>query len=59
MENLEDFKTVLEIIVILITFSQTFPPLAFVAGGLALYYVLKGKEEDKAPENETWEDEEM
>jgi hypothetical protein len=59
MENLEDFKTVLEIVVILITLAQTFPPLAFLAGVFTLYYILKEKEEDEEWEEENWEDEEQ
>jgi hypothetical protein len=43
MENLEDLKTILEIVVIILGFAENFPLLAIAAGLGTIYYLLKGK----------------
>ncbi len=49
MNNLEDFKTILEILVIILGLAQPYPLVAIAAGLGTIYYVLKGK--DKKEEN--------
>jgi hypothetical protein len=49
MENLEQFKTILEILVIILGLAQPYPLVAIAAGLGTIYYVLKGK--DKKEEN--------
>lgn len=49
MNNLEDFKTILEILVIILGLAQPYPVVAIAAGLGTIYYVLKGK--DKKEEN--------
>jgi hypothetical protein len=43
MENLEQFKTILEIIVIILGLAQPYPLLAIVVGMGTIYYLLRGK----------------
>jgi hypothetical protein len=49
MENLEQFKTILEILVIILGLAQPYPLVAIAAGLGTIYYLLKGK--DKKEEN--------
>lgn len=49
MENLEQFKTILEILVIILGLAQPYPLVAIAAGVGTIYYLLKGK--DKKEEN--------
>jgi hypothetical protein len=49
MNNLEDFKTILEILVIILGLAQPYPLVAIAAGLGTIYYVLKGK--NKKEEN--------
>lgn len=49
MNNLEDFKTILEILVIILGLAQPYPLVAIAAGLGSIYYLLKGK--DKKEEN--------
>jgi hypothetical protein len=49
MENLEDFKTILEILVIILGLAQPYPLVAIAAGLGTIYYLLNGK--DKKEEN--------
>jgi hypothetical protein len=49
MNNLEDFKTILEILVIILGLAQPYPLVAIAAGLGTIYYLLKGK--DKKEEN--------
>jgi hypothetical protein len=44
MENLEQFKTILEILVIILGLAQPYPLVAIVAGMGTIYYLLKGKD---------------
>ncbi len=49
MNNLEDFKTILEILVIILGLAQPYPLVAIAAGVGTIYYLLKGK--NKKEEN--------
>jgi hypothetical protein len=49
MDNMEEFKTILEILVIILGFAQPYPLLAIAAGLGTIYYLLKGK--DKKDDN--------
>ncbi len=49
MNSLEDFKTILEILVIFLGLAQPYPLVAIAAGLGTIYYVLKGK--NKKEEN--------
>jgi hypothetical protein len=49
MNSLEDFKTILEILVIILGLAQPYPLVAIAAGLGTIYYLLKGK--DKKEEN--------
>jgi hypothetical protein len=44
MENLEQFKTILEILVIILGLAQPYPLVAIAAGMGTIYYLLKGKD---------------
>ncbi len=44
MQNLEQFKTILEILVIILGLAQPYPLLAIAAGMGTIYYLLKGKD---------------
>jgi hypothetical protein len=48
MENLEDLKTILEIVVIILGFAENFPLLAIAAALSTIYYLLKGKDKKDA-----------
>ncbi|MBD2463950.1 hypothetical protein H6G89_23390 [Oscillatoria sp. FACHB-1407] len=41
MDDLKDLKTALDIIVIIATLAQTFPPLAFFVGLGTIYVLVK------------------
>lgn len=41
MDDLKDLKTALDIIVIIATLAQTFPPLAFLVGLGTIYVLMK------------------
>ncbi len=44
MENIEEYKTMLEIIVIILGLAQPYPLVAIAAGLGTIYYLLKGKD---------------
>lgn len=52
MDTMEEFKTILEILVIILGFAQPYPLLAIATGLGTIYYVLKGKDkkDEDSPE---------
>lgn len=41
MNDLKDLKTAIDIVVIIVTLAQTFPPLAFLVGLSTIYVLMK------------------
>ena len=55
MENIEQFKTILEILVIILGLAQPYPLVAIAAGVGTIYYLLQGKDEEKDKKDDNTE----
>jgi len=55
MDNLEELKTILEILVLILGLAQPYPLVAIAAGMGTIYYLLKGKNEKDDSDDDTQE----
>lgn len=52
MDNIEQYKTILEILVIIVGLAQPYPLLAIAAGLGTIYYLFKGKDKKQEESQE-------
>ncbi|GAB4178047.1 MAG: hypothetical protein Fur006_10200 [Coleofasciculaceae cyanobacterium] len=55
MENIEQYKTILEILVIILGLAQPYPLLAIAAGLGTIYYLVQSKDEKKDKKDDNTE----